>query len=160
MTVIQRNRERKKKTAEFFTPVTLTDEMLSKLPDESWLPEKTFLDNSAGDGNLLVRILTWKVNKGSTVEQALSTIYGVDFMADNVARCRERLLEIADVLDPTISTMNEAQSKYGHIVERNIVCHDALTYHYRFDETNDLSRGGTPYDPKANVTVDKFFGDD
>jgi hypothetical protein len=42
-------------------------------------------------------------------------------MPDNVELCRERLLCGRDDLK--------------HIVEQNIVCADALTYHYRFDGT-------------------------
>ena len=54
-------------------------------------------------------------------ETALSTIYGVDLMLDNVKLCQDRLLCSRDDL--------------RHIVEQNIVCADALTYHYRFDST-------------------------
>ena len=53
---------------------------------------------------------------------ALSTIYGVDLMPDNVELCRERLLC--------------GREDLKHIVELNIVCADALTYHYRFDGTD------------------------
>ena len=59
---------------------------------------------------------------GSTFEQALQTIYGVDLMQDNVDLCRERLLC--------------GRKDLRHIVERNIVCHDALTYDYSFNGTN------------------------
>jgi hypothetical protein len=39
-----------------------------------------------------------------------------------------------------------------HIVEKNIVCADALRYHYRFDDSH-------PYDDEAVITnKNKFFG--
>jgi hypothetical protein len=62
------------------------------------------------------------MENGSTFEQALGTVYGVDLMQDNVDECRKRLLCGREDLQ--------------HIVERNIVCHDALTYDYSFNGTN------------------------
>ena len=85
-------------------------------------PTKTFLDPSCGDGQFLGEVLIRKMENGSTFEQALSTIYGVDLMQDNVDECRKRLLC--------------GQIHLQHIVERNIVCHDALTYDYSFNGTN------------------------
>lgn len=66
-------------------------------------------------GEVVIR----KVQNGSTLEQALSTTYGVDLMQDNVDLCRARLLC--------------GQEDLRHIVEQNIVCADGLKYHYRFD---------------------------
>ena len=66
-----------------------------------------------------------KMENGSTFEQALSTIYGVDIMEDNVQLCRDRLLC--------------RQEHLRHIVEKNIVCHDALTYDYSFGENDENS---------------------
>jgi hypothetical protein len=80
------------------------------------------LDNSCGDGQFLSEVLIRKLENGSTFEQALSTIYGVDLMPDNVKLCQDRLLC--------------GQEQYRHIVEQNIVCADALRYHYRFDGTD------------------------
>ena len=53
MTELQiKRKERRTQTAEDFTPEPLINEMLDKLPQEVWSdPSKTFLDNSAGNGN-------------------------------------------------------------------------------------------------------------
>jgi hypothetical protein len=64
---------------------------------------------------------------GSTFEQALQTIYGVDLMQDNADLCRERLLC--------------GQEHLRHIVERNIVCADALEYDYSFGEPVTFGNG-------------------
>ena len=120
---VERDQLRVKATGEVFTPTELVREMLEQLPIEQFQdPTKTFLDNSCGDGQFLGEILIRKMENGSTFEQALSTIYGVDLMIDNVDLCRERLLC--------------GQEHLRHIVERNIVCHDALTYNYSFNGTN------------------------
>ena len=80
-------------------------------------------------------MLIRKIENGSTFEEALSTTYGVDLMQDNVDLCRERLLC--------------GQEHLRHIVEKNIVCADALKYHYRFD-------GSDPYKSEQDLLVDQL----
>lgn len=123
MSGVERTQQRIKATGEVFTPTELVQEMLDQLPSEVFTdPTKTFLDNSCGDGQFLGEVLIRKMENGSTFEQALSTIYGVDLMPDNVAECRKRLLC--------------GRSDLEHIVKTNIVCHDALTYDYSFNGTD------------------------
>jgi type I restriction-modification system DNA methylase subunit len=120
---VERDKLRVKATGEVFTPTDLVQEILEKIPlDQFQDPTKTFLDNSCGDGQFLGEVLIRKMENGSTFEQALSTVYGVDMMQDNVNLCRERLLC--------------GHNQLRHIVEKNIVCHDALTYDYSFNGTN------------------------
>ena len=131
MSGIERDKLRKKATGEVFTPTPLVQEMLNQLPPDVFTdPTKTFLDPSCGDGQFLSEVLIRKMENGSTFEEALSTIYGVELMPDNVELCRERLLC--------------GQEQYRHIVENNIVCADALRYHYRFD-------GSHPYDDEVKT---------
>ena len=129
MSGIERDKLRVKKTAEVFTPTWLVQEMLDKLEEENLdlfqNKNKTFLDPSCGDGQFLSEVIIRKMERsGCTLEQALSTTYGVELMEDNVKLCKERLAgpnptqEILDILD------------------KNIVCANALTYHYRFDGTD------------------------
>ena len=123
MSGIERDTLRIKATSEVFTPTDIVQTTLNKISKEKFQdPTKTFLDNSCGDGQFLGEVLIRKMENGSTFEQALSTIYGVDLMSDNVDLCRERLLC--------------GQEHLRHIVERNIVCADALTYDYSFNGTN------------------------
>ena len=118
-----RDQDRIKATGEVFTPTPLVQEILDQLPQEQFQdPSKTFLDPSCGDGQFLGEVLIRKVENGIDFETALSTIYGVDLMQDNVELCRERLLC--------------GREDLRHIVEKNIVCHDALTYDYSFNGTN------------------------
>ena len=125
MTELEHKRKaRKKITAEDFTPLTLVDEMLDKLPSEVWSPEKTFIDNSAGNGNFLVRVLSRKLSSGHNPLQALSTIYGVELMSDNVEEMKQRLLDTLPELDDT------QKQQAIDIINHNIVCHDALTWDY------------------------------
>lgn len=119
--------KRRKQTAEVFTPLPLVDEILDKLPPESWGEDKTFCDPAAGNGNFLVEVYRYKVEKyNHDPTKALETIYGVDIMRDNVAECKLRLLKMA--------------KEYGvkgrdikRILSKNIICADALTYDYSFE---------------------------
>ena len=119
MSGVSRDNLRVKSTGEVFTPTPLVQEMLDQLPDNVFIdPTKTFLDNSCGDGQFLGEVLIRKMENGSTFEQALSTIYGVDLMIDNVDLCRERLLC--------------GQNHLCHIVEQNIYQADGLKFSYDF----------------------------
>ena len=143
MSGIDRDKLRVKKTQEIFTETLDVQEMLDKLEesDSEYFsnPTKTFLDPSCGDGQFLSEVVIRKMERsGCTLEQALSTTYGVELMEDNVKLCKERLAgpnpteEILDILD------------------KNIVCADALTYHYRFD--------GTPLDVSdIEVKLNQFL---
>ena len=125
MSGIERDKIRIKKTAEVFTPTELVNQVLDKLEEKN--PQlfsnsnKTFLDPACGDGQFLSEVVIKKMEQSNcTLEKALSTTYGVEIMEDNVELCKERLAgpnptqEILDILD------------------KNIVCHDALTYDYSF----------------------------
>lgn len=132
MSGVERDRSRVKATGEVFTPTPLVREMLDQLPVEVFTnPTKTFLDNSCGDGQFLGEVLIRKMENGSTFEEALSTVYGVDMMQDNVDECRRRLLC--------------GRTDLEHIVRKNIVCHDALTYDYSFNGT-DLNQADLQWD--------------
>ena len=144
MAGIERDRLRIKQTNEVFTPTPMVQSCLDKIADQTVFSDKTktFLDNSCGDGQFLSEVLIRKMENGIDFETALSTIYGVDLMQDNVELCRERLLC--------------GRHDLRHIVEKNIVCADGLRYHYRFDDSY-------PYDDEVlelefEERYDTFFG--
>lgn len=127
MSGIERDRLRQKETAEVFTPTYYVQLILDG--EEQTSPNmfidwtETYMDNSCGDGQFLSEVVIRKMERsGCTLEQALSTTYGVELMEDNVKLCKERLAgpnptqEILDILD------------------KNIVFADALKYDYSFGE--------------------------
>jgi type I restriction-modification system DNA methylase subunit len=116
---VERDQIRVKETQEVFTPTSMVQEVLDQLPQEMFAdPAQKIIDNSCGDGQFLSEALIRKVESGIDFETALASIYGVDMMQDNVDFCRRRLLC--------------GQEHLRHIVEKNIVCNDALTYKYKF----------------------------
>ena len=127
MSGVERDKLRIKQTAEVFTPTPLVQEMLDKLEESDPTlfsdPTKTFIDNSCGDGQFLSEVVIRKIERsGCSLEQALKITYGVELMEDNVYECRRRL-----------SGPNPTQ-EITEIVNKNIVCHDALTYNYSFEQ--------------------------
>jgi type I restriction-modification system DNA methylase subunit len=58
---------RRKKTAEVFTPKELVQEILDKLPEDSWEEDKTFCDPAAGNGNFLVEAYAYKVENTTMI---------------------------------------------------------------------------------------------
>jgi hypothetical protein len=139
MSGVERDKARVKATGEIFTREWLARESLDKIeqfdPPAFSDPTKTFCDpTGCGDGNLIGEVLIRKVENGIDFESALSSIYGVDLMSDNVKLCQDRLLC--------------GREDLRHIVEQNIVCADALRYHYRFD-------GSHPYDDETKAKAEE-----
>ena len=117
--------DRVKSTQEIFTPLAACEYYCSVLNTYSNaltdITEK-IIDNCVGDGEWLGACLIKRLENGFTLEESLPTLLGSDLQFDNVKLCQDILLCGRDDL--------------RHIVELNIVCADALTYHYRFDGTD------------------------
>lgn len=103
---------------------------------------KRFLEPACGDGNFLAEILTRKLDsvkkkyKRSTYDYerfsvfAITSIYGVDIMQDNVMECRNRLFSIWDkeykaICKKEVNEQTREAVKY--ILSKNILCGNALT---------------------------------
>jgi len=125
---MQNKTNRVKKFGEVFTPPALIIRMLDTLPSQLWTnPTHKFLEPSCGDGNFLVAILNrlmdsldkWQPLDAKRHQHIVENmLYGIDIMQDNVDICINRL-------------------NAGHL-KHHIVCANALTYHYRFDEMTIL----------------------
>lgn len=128
----ERTKERRRLTDEDFTPSQIVNDVfLDEYPADCWARKDIgFIDNNCGVGNILAEIAKRRLAAGLTLEETLSTLYGVEYEIDNCELCRERLLC--------------GQENLRHIVEKNIVCADALTYHYAFD-------GSDPRPPKDRL---------
>jgi len=106
---------RSKETAEVFSPDSLVEEMVDKLPPIFWKKDKTFIDPAVGNGQFLSSILDKKIRAYKHLsKEALKTLYGIDIQADNVKECRFRLLEI-------ISHYETITIEHVKIVMKNIV---------------------------------------
>lgn len=128
MSGVERDAVRVKETQEVFTPTPMVQSLLDQLPQELFTdPDQKFIDNSCGDGQFLSEALIRRVENGIDFETAISSIYGVDLMEDNVKLTRERLLC--------------GQEHLRHIVEKNIVCANSIDYLYNFGEAETFGNG-------------------
>jgi hypothetical protein len=103
-----KSKQRVKDHGEVFTPDFIVNNMLDLVKNETERIESRFLEPACGDGNFLAPILERKLEvvkkkyKSSQVEferntiLAVSSIYGVELLQDNVALCIERIYKIID----------------------------------------------------------------
>lgn len=147
-----KSKERVAERGEVFTAEREVNAMLDLVNDECLRPDSRFLEPACGDGNFLSAILKRKLAelrrkyKKSTRDYekqavvAISSLYGIDIMQDNVEVCRERLYKIwneeytAHCKD---DISNETREAVRFIIRRNIVNGNALTLMCVDEKGND-----------------------
>lgn len=138
-----KSRERVAERGEVFTAEREVNAMLDLVKQETERIDSRFLEPACGTGNFLVEILRRKLDvvlrqyKGQQAQVwlqsviAVSCIYGIDIMMDNVEECRQRLMEILCEWHPHALSGDEApsdlQQVWQYLLERNILWGDALT---------------------------------
>ena len=151
-----KSRERVAKRGEVFTAEREVKAMCDLVIDETERIDSRFLEPACGDGNFLAEILERKLKvvtriygkKPNDWEKysivAVSSIYGIDIMADNAASCRKRLFEIwqkhyEEVSKKKISSFqkDEARKTVKFILERNILLGNALSLKEVDENQND-----------------------
>ena len=127
---------------EVLTPEWIVNAMLDLVKPETERIDSRFLEPACGTGNFLTEIVERKL---TVVEKryrklqldyeryailAVSSIYGIDILEDNVRECRKRLF---DITDRRYSALFKRRCKpkfrqaVRFILERNIIWGDALT---------------------------------
>jgi len=124
---------------EVLTPEHIVNAMLDLVEQETQRIDSRFLEPACGTGNFLAEILRRKLavvqrRYGKSQRDfefnaviAVSSIYGIDILEDNVRECRRRLLEIADRHYGRLFK-EEYLATVRFILDRNIIWGDALTY--------------------------------
>ncbi|MDR1776849.1 MAG: hypothetical protein LBR31_03335 [Desulfovibrio sp.] len=127
---------------EVFTAEREVKAMLDLVKQETERIESRFLEPACGNGNFLAEILRRKLdvvksrygNNPPDYEKyavlAVTSIYGVDILADNVDACQNRMFGIFDdayAANCREETSNECREAVRHILRHNILCGDALT---------------------------------
>jgi hypothetical protein len=138
---------------EVFTAEREVNAMLDLVKQETERIDSRFLEPACGDGNFLAKILERKlaaVNKryGKSYADyekyscfALTSIYGVDILMDNVLACQKRMFDIWNKQYTSIckKEVNEECCKaVKFILARNIQCGNALSLKKVNDEGMDL----------------------
>jgi len=115
--------------------------MLDLVKQETERIESRFLEPACGTGNFLTEILNRKLNvveakyRKSQLEfernivSAVSSVYGIDILEDNVIECRKRLFDMVDKKYTELfkkKAKNEVRKAIQFILEKNIIWGDAL----------------------------------
>lgn len=126
---------------EVFTSQREVNAMLDLVKQETERIDSRFLEPACGDGNFLAEILNRKLTiveiryKKSQLDfernaiTALSSVYGIDILEDNVFACRERLLNIfIDFYSRNYKNKINSQciESAKFILSKNIIWGDAL----------------------------------
>ena len=137
-----KSRERVADHGEVFTAEREVNAMLDLVKQETERIDSRFLEPACGDGNFLAEILRRKLAavkaryKKSAADyekyavMAVTSIYGVDILQDNVDECRKRLFAIWDeeyTANCKKECREECREAVRFILERNILCGNALT---------------------------------
>jgi hypothetical protein len=126
---------------EVFTSEREVNAMLDLVKQETERIDSCFLEPACGTGNFLTEILERKLQvvekkyRKSQLEfernlvLAVSSIYGIDILEDNVIECRKRLFDIADEKYTALfkkKAKDEVRRVLKFILEKNIIWGDAL----------------------------------
>lgn len=150
-----KSKERVRQHGEVFTAEREVKAMCDLVKDECDRIDSRFLEPACGDGNFLVEILTRKLaqvkrkyskshldyEKNSLL--AVSSLYGVDILLDNVIACRQRLFDIWHKEYKAICKKDQNEQTcqaIRFILSRNIVCGNALTLKCVDEHANDIAQ--------------------
>ncbi len=137
-----KSKERVRERGEVFTAEREVKAMCDLVKNETERIDSRFLEPACGDGNFLAEILTRKLEvvkrkyKKSTLDYekngvlAISSVYGVDIMQDNVLACRDRLFKLWDKEYKAVCKKDcndQTREAVKFILTKNIVCGNALT---------------------------------
>ncbi len=137
-----KSRKRVSDHGEVFTSKREVDAMLDLVKDETVRIESRFLEPACGNGNFLAEILRRKLNvvKARYMKSqleferyavlAVSSIYGVELLQDNVEECRIRLFGIFDDIYTNSyfeTSKDKCRRSVQFILNRNILWGDALS---------------------------------
>ena len=126
---------------EVYTSEREVNAMLDLVKQETERIDSRFLEPACGSGNFLVEILRRKlevVDKNYHSSQleferylvlAISSLYGIDILEDNVIACRKRLFTLADECYTSLfenNTQETCRRSLKYILQKNIIWGDAL----------------------------------
>ncbi len=137
-----KSRQRVVDHGEVFTAEREVNAMLDLVKTETERIDSRFLEPACGNGNFIAEVLRRKLavvasryRKSPDEYQryaflAVSSVYGVDILADNVGECRERLFRIVEK-DARSNIKGSIEPAFldavRYVLEKNILCGDALT---------------------------------
>jgi hypothetical protein len=126
---------------EVFTSLEIVYAMLDLVKQETERIDSRFLEPACGTGNFLIEVLRRKLDVAEKTYHrsqldfernlvlAVSSIYGIDILEDNVLACRQRLLGLADERYTALfkeKAKDACRRTLDYILQKNIIWGDAL----------------------------------
>ena len=149
-----KSKERVRDHGEVFTAEREVKAMCDLVKDETERIDSRFLEPACGDGNFLAEIIMRKMQvvkrkyKQSHLDYeknavlAISSIYGVDILQDNVDACRERMFSLWNNEYTSVckgDANDETRDAVKYMLSKNIVCGNALTLNCVDENGNDTA---------------------
>lgn len=134
-----KSRQRKSDHGEVFTPAHLVEDMLDLVKNETERTDSRFLEPGCGSGNFLLPVLRRKLEavekrhgtnrfeKCHYTLLAVMSVYGIELLDDNVAECRQRLLDEVIGFVGTVCSELSIIKATQRVVGLNVVQGDALS---------------------------------
>lgn len=137
-----KSKQRIRDHGEVFTAEREVKAMCDLVKDECDRIDSRFLEPACGNGNFLTEILTRKLAAVKKLYKsnpydyeryavlAVTSIYGVEILADNAEECRKRLFTLWDKEYTAVckkSANGETREAVRYILSKNILCGNALT---------------------------------
>ena len=147
-----KSRERVAKHGEVFTSQKIVNAMCDLVADECRRIDSRFLEPACGNGNFLAMILARKLAEcrraygkspadyERSAITALTSLYGVELLQENVAECRERLFDLWNGQYGAVmktAARQECREAARCILRKNILCGNALTLRRVDSEAHD-----------------------
>lgn len=139
---LTKSKDRIRDHGEVFTPDFIVNDMLDLVYQETQRIESRFLEPACGDGNFLASILSRKIAVVDKIYKknqfdyeknallALSSVYGIDLLADNVSDAQKRLYDIISTHYIRLykkNTTNNFLKSCEYILSKNIIQWNALS---------------------------------
>lgn len=171
---------------EVYTNEREVNAMLDLVKSQATDPDKTFLEPACGTGNFLIEILRRKLTALESQYKklqydyernailAVSSLYGIELLPDNVAECQARLLalftERYQQLFPKTHKPELLRSA-EFILRKNILCGDALSLktaegndiiftEWQFVNTSQIKRRDFVYEDLVQLNGLPLFSDE
>lgn len=137
-----KSKQRVSDHGEVFTAEREVNAMLDLVKPETERIDSRFLEPACGEGAFLIEILRRKLEVVKSrygkspydyeryAVLAVTSIYGVDILQDNVEICRQRLYELWDkayTANAKAQANEQCREVVRFILQKNILCGDALT---------------------------------
>lgn len=139
---LTKSKDRIRDHGEVFTPDFIVDDMLDLVHQETQRIESRFLEPACGDGNFLASILVRKISVVDKIYKknqfdyeknallAVSSIYGIDLLVDNVSDAQQRLYDIVSTHYIRLykkKINNNFLKSCEYILSKNIIQWNALS---------------------------------